>query len=112
MHVVVMVNIDRLAAKERLEFGGLDDDGGCTRTADVAIKAKHPVGRCHDEMQVVGDDQDAASGPVARRADMAIDFVLSGYIDARVGSSSTRSSGWPNRARASKTRCRSPPERS
>ena len=81
MRVVVVMAVDgkRLrsaATKEADIFGALRHRLRCAAAADMAVKADHGVGRRHDDMQVVRNQQDAAAGRVADRLDQVVDRDL------------------------------------
>jgi hypothetical protein len=66
---MVMVVDRQLPHRPGAEQGGIGGIGadilGRARAADMAVEADHPIGRRHDEMQIMGDHEDAAPAPVA-----------------------------------------------
>jgi hypothetical protein len=50
--------------------------------ADVVVKANDPVGRRHDQMQIVRNYQDAAIAALANARDQAVKLGLTGDVHA------------------------------
>jgi len=86
MGVVVMVVINRQALcvlSEQLDESRIAADLlGMAGTADVTIEADHLIGGAHDQMQIVGNHQHAATVTITQTGDKAIEFGLPGYVDA------------------------------
>ena len=55
---------------------------GLARAADMTIEADHRIGRRHDEVEIVRNQQHAAAAPVAESADPPIELGLAADIDA------------------------------
>ena len=87
MGMVVVVAVDRqrlggTAAEQFQIFRALADHLRRATAADMAVEADHRIGLGHHHMQVVGDQQDTAAGPVADRFDQIVKRNLAGKIDA------------------------------
>jgi hypothetical protein len=82
--VIVAVDCEGLSgggAEEAHIFRALADGGGRAATADMAIQADHGIGFSHNDVKVVGNQQDTAAGAIADRSDQIIERDLSGEID-------------------------------
>src|SRR5690606_1602407 len=84
--VIVMVTVDRqrltcTRAEQPRVFGAPHDALGRTATAHMAVQADHHIGLSHHHMQVVGDQQDAATRAVAQFTDKLIESYFAREID-------------------------------
>lgn len=50
--------------------------------ADVPVEADHLVGRCHDDVEIVGDQQDAAVESIADVANQFVEGDLTAVVDS------------------------------
>ena len=88
--MVVVVDIDRHVARdlgaEQFQVGRVAQHRlRMPGAADMVVDANHLVGRCHHQMEVVGDHQDAAAAAVAKPGDQPVEAGLAADIDALDG---------------------------
>lgn len=86
--VIVFVRIDgeRIAefgSKQGQIFGMLGYCFGLADTTDVMVQAQHLIGRCHDEVKVVGDQKDATTLFVPDSANEIVELALTNDVHAR-----------------------------
>ena len=77
MGMVVMVFVDRQPGcrampEQALVLGIGRDCTGCSLAADMTIQADDLVSGCHDDVQIMGDEQDAAAGFIPNGRDQFI----------------------------------------
>ena len=88
--VIVMVTINAevaggFGAEKAHIFGVLGHRFGDAGAADVAVEAEHAIGLGHDDVQVVGDEQDADAALVAQIADKSVEVGFAREVDAADG---------------------------
>ena len=86
VHMVMLVGVDgqrtrRRRAKQREIFGTCADRMRRAATTDMAIQADDRVGFGHHHMQVMGDQQNAATRRIANGADQVVKRDFTGKID-------------------------------
>ncbi len=116
--VVVMVLVDGegaglLGTEQARVLGMLSHGFRHARAADVAVQADDAVALGHDDVQVVRDQQHAEAAGVAQATDERVELRLRRRNRRR--GRARRAPGGRGRsegARASTTRCSSPPDRS
>ena len=85
MVVIVVMGVDshgRCRFAEQFEICRVGRDiSRQARATDVPIKTDDPVGRRHNKMQVVRDQEDATFSLIANTPDQIIKFNLAVYID-------------------------------
>ena len=96
--VVVVVGVDREAGRrarpEQADvFGVPADHLGLARTADVAIQADHLIGRAHDQVQVMADQEHAAAALLADALDQRVQLELAVEVDPLHGLVEDQESG-------------------
>ena len=85
MVMFVMINANRIGgtiAKKRTIFRVLTHGFRQARTTDMAIKAHHPVGFCHHQMQIMRNHQNRTALILADGLNQAIKLCLAGHIHA------------------------------
>jgi hypothetical protein len=87
MNVVVVVGIDGQGRTrgfaEQTEKGWIAANLlGVTGAADMVIETDYPIGRGHDEIEIMGDEQDPATAPARDRADQLVELGPAGNVDA------------------------------
>ena len=84
--VVMMVMVDRQRARilaEKLDEGRITADLlGMARAADMVVEADNLVGRAHDQVEIMGHHQYAATVALAQAGDEAVKLGLPGHVDA------------------------------
>lgn len=90
MGVIMVVRVDRKVvgdlAAEQLEIGRMPRHAlRMTGAADMAVEAKHVIGRGHHQVQVMRDHEHAAMVLVPDAPDEGIELRLPGHIDTLNG---------------------------
>jgi hypothetical protein len=88
--VIVVVGVDgegpRIVGGEHGHVFGVAAHGlGVARAAEVAVDADDPVGRGHDDVEVVGDHQDAAAPQAPDSGDELVKLGLARDVDSLDG---------------------------
>jgi hypothetical protein len=87
MRVIMVMLVDRergrcAGAEESLVLGARGYGRRCARATDMTVEADHPVCGRHDDMQIMGNQKDAAMHLVADPLDQIVKFDLARKIDA------------------------------
>ena len=96
--MVVVVGVDREAGRrarpEQADVFGMPADHlGFARTADVPIETDHLIGRAHDQVQIVADQEHAAAALLADAVDQRVQLELAVEVDPLYGLVEDQQSG-------------------
>ena len=96
--MVVVVGVDREAGRgarpEQADIFGMSADHlGLARTADVPIETDHLIGRAHDQVQIVADQEHAAAALLADALDQRVQLELAVEVDPLHGLVEDQQSG-------------------